>query len=136
MLERLLLSVVLLALGFGLFTYRVRWQVKRLATTAGSDPILQQLQPGIPAIVYFTTPHCIPCETRQQPALANVLQSLGDDSLQIVRIDATQDPESADRWGVFSAPTTFVLDKQGKIRAVNHGVADADKLERQLYYSA
>jgi thiol-disulfide isomerase/thioredoxin len=136
MLARLLLSVTLFALGFGIYIYRVRWQIKRLATTASSDPIMQQIRPGIPAIVYFTTPHCVPCRTRQQPALANVLQSVGDDGLQIVKIDASQDPESADRWGVFSAPTTFVLDKQGKIRAVNHGVADAGKLERQLHYTA
>lgn len=136
MLERLLLILVLFALGFGFYSFRIRWQIKRLMATAGSDPIMQQLRPGIPAIVYFTTPHCLPCRTRQQPALANVLQSIGDEGLQIVKIDATQDPDLADRWGVFSAPTTFVLDKQGKIKAVNHGVADAGKLARQLYHTA
>lgn len=136
MLERLLISIILLSAGYLAFNYRVRWQVRRLAQAAGSDPIMRQLQAGVPAIVYFTTPHCVPCQTRQQPALANVMQTIGNERLQIVKIDATEDPESADRWGVFSAPTTFVLDKRGKIQAVNHGVADAGKLERQLYQTA
>jgi thioredoxin 1 len=96
-----------------------------------TDPVLRCLKPNVPAIVYFTTPTCVPCRTQQQPALARLQTELGD-HVQIVSIDAAENPDIADRWGVFSAPTTFVLDSQGKPRQVNHGVADADKLRRQI----
>jgi thiol-disulfide isomerase/thioredoxin len=133
MIVRLLLVIALFALGFALYFYTTRRQVGRLAAmNPGSDPILRRLEPGIPAIVYFTTPDCIPCRTQQQPALAQLTRTLGSEGVQIIKIDATQDPESADRWGVFSAPTTFIIDRHGKTRAVNHGVANADKLRRQL----
>jgi thiol-disulfide isomerase/thioredoxin len=129
MIERLVITLLLLVIGFAIYTGMRRYQVRRIAST---DPILRDLKPNIPAIVYFTTPTCIPCRTQQQPAL-NVLQrELGDDHIQVVKIDATEHPDAADRWGVFSAPTTFVLDAHGKPREVNHGVADVDKLKRQL----
>jgi hypothetical protein len=33
---------------------------------------------------------------------------------------------------VFSAPTTFIIDTRRQLRDVNYGVADADKLKRQV----
>jgi thioredoxin-like negative regulator of GroEL len=74
---------------------------------------------------------CAPCKTQQTPALARLQTELGD-ALQVVQIDATEQPEAAERWGVFSAPTTFVLDARGITQAVNYGVAGADKLRQQL----
>ena len=131
MIERLIVVVVLAAIGFLAYAAFSRYHVKRAAANANSDPILNDLRPGIPAIVYFTTPTCVPCRTQQQPALARLQAELGD-NIQIVRIDATQDSTTADRWGVFSAPTTFVLDGSKHVREVNHGVADTSKLRRQL----
>ena len=85
---------------------------------------------GKPTIVYFTTPFCMPCKTQQQPALTQLRSEL--DHVQVVQIDATEQPDVADRWGVFSAPTTFILDTLGQPREVNHGVADVHKLRRQI----
>ena len=137
MVERLLIATVLFAVSAALYIALTRRQIKRLSSLkAGDDPILDALKPGVPAIVYFTTPHCAPCLTRQQPALSAVADILGRDKIQIVKIDATQDPQSAHRWGVLAAPTTFVIDTRGVVQAVNHGVADADKLRRQLQATA
>jgi hypothetical protein len=69
--------------------------------------------------------------TQQQPALSRLQQELGT-GIQIVKIDATEDSKAADRWGVFSAPTTFVLDGQKRVQNVNYGVADSFTLKRQL----
>jgi thiol-disulfide isomerase/thioredoxin len=133
MIERLLLVALLSAIGVAVYCIFVRHQVSRLANMEHTtDPILSRLQMGIPTIVYFTTPHCIPCKTQQQPALSKIRETLGDEGVQIIQIDATEDTDSADRWGVFSAPTTFVLDRQGKAQSVNYGVADVPKLLKQL----
>jgi thiol-disulfide isomerase/thioredoxin len=131
MIERLI--VVLVVSLIGTLGYRAfsRYHVRRAGANANTDPILNNLKMGVPAIVYFTTPTCVPCRTQQQPALARLQAELGD-HIQIVKIDATQDTAAADRWGVFSAPTTFVLDEHRHVREVNHGVADTPKLRRQL----
>lgn len=129
MIERVLLAVVFLAIGF--ITCRAFSYVhkRRAATTAVVDPLLTGLQSGIPTIVYFTTPTCIPCRTQQQPTLSRLQEEM---EVQIVKIDATEDSHAADRWGVFSAPTTFVLDSQKRVHNVNYGVADLPTLKRQL----
>jgi thioredoxin-like negative regulator of GroEL len=131
MIERLIVTLLLLVLGFVAYGALRRYHVRRVAASASADPILRNLRPNVPAIVYFTTPTCIPCHTQQQPALTRLQTELGD-HIQVVTIDAAESPDIANRWGVFSAPTTFVLDSRGKPRQVNHGVADADKLKQQL----
>jgi thiol-disulfide isomerase/thioredoxin len=136
MIERVVVTLLLLVAGFVAYNGLRHYQVRRLASAVNFDPILRDLKPNVPTIVYFTTPTCIPCRTQQQPALTLLQRELGDDHIQIVKIDATEQPDAADRWGVFSAPTTFVLDRHGKPREVNHGVADADKLKRQLQATA
>jgi len=60
------------------------------------------------------------------------LQTQLGDEIQVVQIDASEHSEVADRWGVFSAPTTFILDNLKQVRDVNYGVADTPKLIRQL----
>ena len=86
-------------------------------------------------LVYFTTPGCVPCKTMQRPAIQTLSQTLGS-FLQVVEIDATEHPELADRWGVMSVPTTFIIDPRGKLRHVNHGVARAEKLLMQIHEAA
>ena len=132
MLERVLIAVVLLALGVAAYCVLTRCQVRKVAEQASTDPLLSGLRPGVPTILYFTTPMCMPCKTQQQPALERLQSELGADGVQVIRIDATEQPEAADRWGVFCAPTTFVLDGLGQPREVNHGVADTNKLKRQI----
>ncbi len=131
MLDRALIALVLLAVGFVAYHLFTRYHIARAAAGAIGDPILRDLRPGVPAIVYFTTPTCAPCRTQQQPALARLQTELGE-NIQIIKIDATEDTDAADRWGVFSAPTTFVLDSQQQVREVNHGVADERKLKKQV----
>jgi thiol-disulfide isomerase/thioredoxin len=130
MVERLLLVGILFAVSFLLYKYVKQQQIRRTSEfKVLRDPVLASVQSGAPAIVYFTTPQCIPCQTIQRPALAVVEKELG---VQVVKVDATVDPDAAERWGVMSVPTTFILDGTGRTREVNNGVADANKLKRQL----
>ncbi len=132
MIERTIIAIVLLLIGFAGYRVFTRYHIARVAAGAPIDPLLSDVKPGVPVIVYFTTPTCSPCETQQTPALKRLQTELGENNIQIVKVDATENPEAADRWGVFSAPTTFVLDSQRQVREVNHGVADAPKLKKQV----
>lgn len=136
MIERLFLALILMLVGVFAYWIVSRRQLATIAQSVTLDPILRHLRAGIPTIVYFTTPMCIPCKTQQQPALNKLATELGDNGIQIVQIDATQDPSAAQRWGVMSAPTTFVLDAGFYPKHVNHGVADSNKLKQQLGISA
>jgi thiol-disulfide isomerase/thioredoxin len=130
MFERLALAVLIGLACVGLYLAWTRWQlwrVRRLAVAPGLD----ELQAGKSAVLYFTAPGCVPCRTVQAPALEVLQADLGA-ALQVIKIDASARPDVADYWGVLSVPTTFVLDRQGRARRVNHGVASADKLRGQL----
>jgi thiol-disulfide isomerase/thioredoxin len=135
MLERIIVLIMLTAFGYALYRWTMRRNLQRVAQQRDVDPILQELRPGIPAVVYFTTPNCIPCKTQQQPALAKLSTELGE-NVQIIQIDATQNPDAANRWGVMTAPTTFILSKDGTPKAVNYGVASEIKLKQQLQGAA
>lgn len=87
--------------------------------------------PNKPVIVYFTTPDCVPCRTVQRPALDKIKSLLGE-KLQVIEIDASERPDLAQRWGVMSVPTTFLLDSRGEARYVNNGVARVEKLMEQV----
>ena len=117
-------------LGAGILTY---WLANRLVLARAALRVdrLGDIQPGRPTLLYFTTPTCAPCKTVQRPAIQRLAEQLGD-RLQVVEIDASANPELAGQWGVLSVPTTFVLDSHGKPRHVNHGVAPAEKLFKQL----
>lgn len=128
LLIRLTWTAAILAAGVGLYLLINRLILARSprhnASRAG-------IQPGKPAILYFTTPDCAPCKTVQRPALQRLHNRLGD-GLQIVEINAADQPDLARAWHVLSVPTTFIIDAEGQPRHVNHGVAGAEKLLQQI----
>lgn len=125
---RALMALGIMLLGWA--AYRV-WLALSLRAKSSRAPGLETFRRGTPAILYFTTPQCVPCRTQQRPALKKVQMDLGE-QVQVIEIDATAQPAIADYWGVLSAPTTFVIDASGQPRRVNHGVASAAKLKQQL----
>ncbi len=131
MIERLTLLLILALLAVLMVGGLRRWQVFRARRTALSDPLISGLRPGIPAILYFSSPTCAPCRTQQRPALQRLLAELGD-RVQVIEVNALEQRDVADRWGVLSVPTTVVLDWQGRPRAVNNGVTGPETLRRQL----
>jgi thioredoxin-like negative regulator of GroEL len=79
-----------------------------------------------PYILYFTGDGCTVCRTHQEPALAK----LG--GVRIDKVDAIAERTLADRFHVYTLPTTVVLSSDGRALHVNYGYATAPKLERQL----
>ena len=121
---RLLIAVALIGLGVAIYALNNH----RMLDRAPKDSLGEL---GKPVLLYFTTPTCAPCKTVQKPAIAQIQEKLGE-MLSVIEVDASQQPEMAERWGVLSVPTTFVIDSRGQARYVNHGVARADKLLKQL----
>jgi thiol-disulfide isomerase/thioredoxin len=127
-LVRLLWTAALIGVGLGIYIIINRTLLRR---GSGLLQRLPGLRKGVPAILYFTTPTCAPCKTIQRPALQQVRTKLGD-RLQIIEVDAVSQPDLASAWNVLSVPTTYIIDAKGQPRHVNHGVAVAEKLLKQI----
>jgi thioredoxin 1 len=111
-------GTVVLAVA-GLEWFRA-WRARRLAAGVTSTPT------GEPYILYFTGDSCTVCKTHQEPALARL------DGVRIDRVDAVEERELADRFHVYTLPTTVVMAGDGRALHVNYGYAPSPKLERQL----
>ena len=79
-----------------------------------------------PYVLYFTGEGCTVCRTHQEPALSK----LG--AVRVDKVDAIAERELADRFHVYTLPTTVVMSPEGRALHVNYGYATAPKLERQL----
>lgn len=111
-------GTVVLAIA-GLEAYRSS-HARRLAVGATSAPAAD------PYILYFTGENCTVCRTHQEPALAK----LGP--IRVDKVDAIAERELADRFQVYTLPTTVVMTPEGRALHVNYGYAPAKKLDRQL----
>jgi thiol-disulfide isomerase/thioredoxin len=123
-------GLAIVIIGLGAFTYWLvnQWLLMRASTHIFT--LFSQL-PDKPVLVYFTTPDCVPCKTVQRPAIDRVSKILGE-KLEVIEINAYDQPDLAQTWGVMSVPTTFVVDTRGEARYVNNGVARAEKLLEQI----
>ena len=123
-------GLAIVIIGLGAFAY---WLInQRLLIRARNNTFTLFSAPrNKPVLVYFTTPDCLPCKTVQRPAIDQVSSMLGE-GLEVIEINAYDQPELAKTWGVMSVPTTFLLDARGEARYVNNGVARAEKLLEQI----
>jgi hypothetical protein len=111
-------GVVVLAAA-GLEALRAR-RARRRALGVAASPAAD------PYILYFTGDSCTVCKTHQEPALARL------EGVRIDRVDAVEERSLADRFHVYTLPTTVVMAADGRALHVNYGYAPAPKLERQL----
>ena len=113
-------AVVLVAAGLELWRSRhARARALGLTASVASDAVE-------PYILYFTGESCSVCRTHQEPALAKLA------GVRIDKVDAIAERELADRFHVYTLPTTVVMSREGRSLNVNYGYAPATKLERQL----
>ena len=122
---RMGILLILLLLGFVFIKYenRKRYINKKLGT--------ENIEYGIPAILYFTTPLCQICKSVQKPEL-NKIKKLLKNKIQIIEVNAMEENKLADYWGVLSVPTTFIIDSEGRPRKINIGVTSSGKLLTQV----
>jgi len=125
MLERILIAVALI--GLGVLAYRLMLSAQRRQASATGRALL----PGRPALIVFTSPTCAPCKLQQMPIVDRLMAGwAGRVDLRVV--DVTEQPDVAARFGVWSLPTTIVLDTGGRVAAINQGTASEQKLGEQL----
>ena len=122
MILRVVLLLAAAALGIGVWWAIRQGQLRRAA----------RLSAGAPAVVYFWSEECVPCRLVQTPVLDDLRRLTAADQLRIESHNVITEPELARRWRVLTLPTTFVVDRRGRPRFVNNGVADTAKLRRQL----
>lgn len=134
-LERLAIAVLIVVAAFLLywaFTHSALIVLRRRMKSEQASMGLDEFKEGVPAILYFSTPDCVPCRTAQAPAIDSIRAEYGD-RIQVIAVNALEQRSVADRWGVLSVPTTFVLDGRARPLHANNGVAPAVKLKRQLH---
>lgn len=81
---------------------------------------------GEPYILYFSGPNCSVCRTHQEPALGRL------EGVSVDKVDAVERQDLAERFHVYTVPSTVVVAADGTPAAVNYGYAPADRLRRQL----
>jgi thioredoxin 1 len=122
MFERLAIAIALIVVGW--VAYQTLLFAQRRTAAHGSKI---DRAAGRPALLVFTSPTCGPCKLQQMP----IVDRLMADWLERIDfnvIDVTEQPEVASRYGVWSLPTTIVLNADRQVTAINQGVASDRKL--------
>jgi thioredoxin-like negative regulator of GroEL len=126
MLERIVLVIALALIA--LLTYQGLLLLQRRRAARRS---LDRAATGRSAVLVFTSPTCAPCKLQQLPIIDRVLVDWHD-KIEVDVIDVTERPEVAAQYGVWSLPTTIVLDANQQVIAINQGVARETKLREQI----
>lgn len=120
MIERILLALALAAVGYLAFAALTAWHKRRIGQTAESQP----------ALLYFHSDSCAACPT-QAHFVAQAAEMLAR-PFALRQIDAEHEAEESRRYGVFSLPTTIVVDGAGAVKHINYGLTHSAKLVQQL----
>ena len=101
----------------------------RIAELSDSDFDAAVIRSEIPVLVDFWSPTCAPCR-----ALAPVLEELAEENegdVTIAKVNATQYPELAVKFGIDALPT-LLLFHRGKVVERMVGGQSKDKLQSAL----
>jgi thiol-disulfide isomerase/thioredoxin len=120
--ERFLVIILLSLAGVGAFQLMRLAHVRRLGRVS--------VTAGRPRLLYFRSDHCAACPT--QARYLEQVTAAWQDALDLEWIDTDAEPEKAAQFGVFSLPTTIVVDGAGAVRQINYGLTSAGKLSAQL----
>ena len=123
MIERLLITTLLIMLGTTAYATFKRRHVRVLGD-------METAVSQTPTILYFASDGCAAC-----PSQARYLEQLlvqWPDGLAIQKIDTEVEPETAVKYGVFTLPTTILIDQQGDVREINYGLTHTNKLTQQV----
>ena len=126
MIERIVMALAIVALG--LLAYQGLLWLQRRRVAQGSK---REGRTGRSVLLVFTSPTCAPCKLQQLPIIDRVLVDWHD-KIDFELVDVAERPEVATQYGVWSVPTTIVLDARRQVIAINQGVVFEKKLREQL----
>ena len=124
MIERAIIS------GIIVLVFLILWFAFRQIHMRRASHVLAAVpsEPSHPSVLYFRSDNCAPCIIQERH-----LHSLEESSgVRIRRINTDYDPDIADRYGVFTLPTTLIVDDEGVVRYANYGVTNLTRLTQQL----
>ncbi|MDJ0334796.1 thioredoxin family protein [Salinibacterium sp. G-O1] len=126
-----LLGLVALATVLGLVWRRGQGRITTpsdVRLIAPSSLGLESWAPGV-TLLQFSSPLCSPCKTTNV-----VLSALAaaQDSVSHVDIDISERPELATLFNIAQTPTTFILDRDGALRARIGGAVKRDTVIAEL----
>lgn len=80
-------------------------------------------------LIQFSTPSCGQCPQQEE-----ILRTLATDrsDVEFEKIDATEAPDEANKYGVRSVPSTVLLDEDGSVVQKFDGLTQASTIERSL----
>ncbi len=146
------MSVLLLRIGIlvlvGLLTCGIAWSGRRYverrrllamtglptrdnAFTAQSEQQTVREYPSPVHILAFSSADCHQCHQYQMPSLRRVTEARMD-MVSVEEIDAPTSPALTRRYQVLTVPTTVVLDTNGRVQAINYGLANTQRLLEQV----
>jgi thioredoxin-like negative regulator of GroEL len=126
MVERIVVALAIVAIGLLAYQGLLWWQRRRVAQ--GSE---RGERTDRSALLVFTSPTCAACKLQQLPIVDRVLVEWRD-KINYELVDVAERPKVAAQYGVWSVPTTIVLDAQRQVIAINQGVVYEKKLREQL----
>lgn len=126
MLDRVVIALSLIVLG--VLAYKVVQWTQRAVVMRASGRADSR---GRPALLIFTSPTCAPCKLQQMPIVERLTVEWGE-GVDVRVIDVSVERYAAAHYGVWSLPTTIVLDGKGQVEAINQGVAGEQKLREQI----
>lgn len=127
MIERLFLTLILL---FGLLAVYWVFRRRHLRLASQVNRTNSSMASLTPTVLYFRSDDCAPCVTQ-----ARYLQDLTqryNGTIAVQKIDADIDRATAERYGVFTLPTTLIIDDRGEVKYINYGLTATQKLSHQL----
>ena len=120
MFERLLLTVIVIGVFVGAFALLQMVQRRRLSRVASAD--------GVAKVLYFRADSCAGCSTQKR-----YLEQL---DATVETIDVEREPDKAAQFNVMTLPSTIVVDAVGRVKAINYGITNAQRLSEQLALTA
>ena len=83
-----------------------------------------------PTLLELRSETCAACPTQGRDVEEVVQEWNG--RVAIHKIDTDNDPETAQRYGVMTLPTTILIDHNGSVQDINYGLTNAHQLNKQV----
>lgn len=129
MAERILFTIVLAVVA-----WLALESLLRLQQVQAGRAVTQMTTQNRPALYVFTSPTCGVCKLQQLPIIARLQQQVGD-RIDIHIVDVMAQPEAAQRFGIWSVPTTVIVDRPGQAPTIHPHLMSLPELMDRLQHA-